>query len=75
MLNLKIKIKTMKNTILNRLYLLILCASIGGMFAFCIGGYTESEAVKFNALLGIGLAELIIIFSIGILFYIKNFKD
>lgn len=58
----------MKNTINTRLYSLILCASIAGMISFCIGAYTESEAVKFNALLGIGLAELIIIFSIIILF-------
>jgi len=58
----------MKNAILNRLYLLILLASIGGMLAFVIGADAETQAVKFNAMLGMLFAEMIIIFSIIILF-------
>lgn len=48
--------------------MLILCASIGGMIAFVVGAEAESEAVKFNALLGMLFAEMLIIFSIIILF-------
>jgi len=58
----------MKNTILNRLYWLILCASIGGMVAFIVGAEAETQAVKFNAILGMLFAEMLIIFSIIILF-------
>lgn len=63
----------MKNAILNRLYLLILLASIGGMLAFIAGAEAETQAVKFNAMLGMLFAEMIIIFSIIILF-VENIK-
>jgi len=58
----------MKNTISNRLYWLILCASIGGMLAFVLGAEAETQAGKFNAILGMLFAEMLIIFSIIILF-------
>jgi uncharacterized membrane protein len=58
----------MKNAILNRLYLLIFLACIGGMLAFVIGAEAETQAVKFNAMLGMLFAETTIIFSIIILF-------
>jgi hypothetical protein len=58
----------MKNAILNRLYLLIFLACIGGMVAFVIGADAETQAVKFNAMLGMLFAETTIIFSIIILF-------
>lgn len=63
----------MKNSILSRLYLLILLASIGGMLAFIVGAEAETQAAKFNAMLGMLFAEMIIIFSIIILF-VENIK-
>jgi hypothetical protein len=62
------KINNMKNAILNRLYLLIFLASIGGMIAFILGAEAETQAAKFNAMLGMLFAETTIIFSIIILF-------
>jgi len=56
------------NTISNRLYWLILCASIGGMLAFVLGAEAETQANKVNAILGMLVAEMLIIFSIIILF-------
>ena len=58
----------MKNSILNRLYSLILLASIGGMLAFVMGAEAQTQAGKFNAMLGMLFAEITIIFSIIILF-------
>jgi hypothetical protein len=62
----------MKNTILNRLNFLILLSSICGMVAFVLGANAETEATKFNALLFMGLAEMIIILSLIILFFTKS---
>jgi hypothetical protein len=65
----------MKNTILNRLYFLILLSSLCGMVAFCLGADAETEAGKFNALLLMGLAEIIIVLSIIILYFTKSTKN
>lgn len=64
----------MKNTITTRLYSLILCASIFGMLSFCLGAEAETESGKFNALLGMLFAEIIIILSLAILFA-ENLKN
>ena len=58
----------MKNTITTRLYSLIFCASLLGMASFILGAEATTQNGKFNALLTMLFAEIIIILSLIILF-------